>query len=272
MVKAIIEDLNKDYFGIFIDESKDVFHKKQMTLVLRYVNKEGKLIERFLGLVHGQCYDRASNMQGEINGLKTLILKDNSSAYYIHCFAHQLQLTLVVVAKKHDDKYGLEKLKRKISSVTYSHYLRVEFFYAVIDLQLSKLNNRFSEVNTDLLLGMTSLSPENYFTNYDKDKIMKLATYYPNDFSASKLEDLSFDLDNYIYYVREVNNAFSNLKGLGDHSIKLVETNMHKIWGLVYFLVKSILILPVATATMERTFSSMKFIKNDFRSRIVMIF
>lgn len=37
-------------------------------------------------------------MSGDVNGLKTLILKENSSAYFIHCFAHQLQLTLVAVA------------------------------------------------------------------------------------------------------------------------------------------------------------------------------
>nr|XP_016489292.1 PREDICTED: uncharacterized protein LOC107809212 [Nicotiana tabacum] len=40
-------------------------------------------------------------MQGEINGRKTSIMNDTPSAYCIHCFAHQLQLTLVVVAKKH---------------------------------------------------------------------------------------------------------------------------------------------------------------------------
>nr|XP_016440861.1 PREDICTED: zinc finger MYM-type protein 1-like [Nicotiana tabacum] len=50
--KAIIEDLNGDFFGILVDESKDVTHKEQMALVLRYVNKDGELIERFLGLVH----------------------------------------------------------------------------------------------------------------------------------------------------------------------------------------------------------------------------
>ncbi|XP_070020836.1 uncharacterized protein [Nicotiana sylvestris] len=51
-VKAIIENLNENFFGILVDESKDVSHKEQMALVLRYVNKEGELIERFLGLVH----------------------------------------------------------------------------------------------------------------------------------------------------------------------------------------------------------------------------
>ncbi|XP_060170619.1 uncharacterized protein LOC132601557 [Lycium barbarum] len=37
-VKAIIGDLNGDYFGILVDESKDISHKEQMTLVLQYVD------------------------------------------------------------------------------------------------------------------------------------------------------------------------------------------------------------------------------------------
>jgi hypothetical protein len=41
----------------------------------------------------------ASNMKGEVKGLKTLIMKDSPSACYVHCFAHQLQLVLVYVAK-----------------------------------------------------------------------------------------------------------------------------------------------------------------------------
>ncbi|KAM3236183.1 hypothetical protein P3L10_016220 [Capsicum annuum] len=40
-------------------------------------------------------------MKGEINDLKTLIMKDSPSVYYIHYFAHQLQLTLVAIAKKY---------------------------------------------------------------------------------------------------------------------------------------------------------------------------
>jgi hypothetical protein len=38
-------------------------------------------------------------MQGEFGVLKSLILKENPSSFYVHCFAHQLQLTLVVIAK-----------------------------------------------------------------------------------------------------------------------------------------------------------------------------
>lgn len=50
--------------------------------------------------VRRQCYDGASNMQGDINSLKMLIKKESKSAHSIHCFAHQLQLNLVTVSKK----------------------------------------------------------------------------------------------------------------------------------------------------------------------------
>ncbi|XP_049405477.1 uncharacterized protein LOC125868965 [Solanum stenotomum] len=127
-LKSIMEDLNGDYFALLVDESFDVSRKEQMAIVLRYVDKKGFVVEAFIGLVHvtdtsalslkktivnvlaqhslslsyvrGQGYDGASNMQGDINGLKMLIKKESKSAHSIHCFAHQLQLTLVAVSKK----------------------------------------------------------------------------------------------------------------------------------------------------------------------------
>ncbi|XP_075107160.1 uncharacterized protein LOC142180132 [Nicotiana tabacum] len=128
-VKAIIDDLGGDYFGILVDEFKNISYHEQMALALRYVDKKGQVNEPFIGLVRvgdtsvkslreaiyslllkhslslskicGQGYDGASNMQGKVNGLKALILEQTPSAYCIHYFAHQLQLTLVAVAKKY---------------------------------------------------------------------------------------------------------------------------------------------------------------------------
>jgi hypothetical protein len=50
--------------------------------------------------VRGQGYDGASNMRGEFNGFKSLIMRDNGTSYYVHCFAHQPQLVVVAVARK----------------------------------------------------------------------------------------------------------------------------------------------------------------------------
>ena len=59
--------------------------------------KHGLSMKKF----RGQGYDGASNEKGKLNGLRYLILQACSSVYYIHCFAHQLELVVVVVAQKH---------------------------------------------------------------------------------------------------------------------------------------------------------------------------
>ena len=59
-----------------------------------------------LSSIRGQGYDGASNMRGKFGGLRTLIQNENPSAYYVHCFAHQLQLALVACAKTHKDVSG----------------------------------------------------------------------------------------------------------------------------------------------------------------------
>ncbi|XP_023751773.2 uncharacterized protein LOC111900134 [Lactuca sativa] len=53
-------------------------------------------------------------MRGEFNGLKALILQENDMAFYVHCFAHQLQLVVVDVAKKYD---GVSDFFEQISLV-----------------------------------------------------------------------------------------------------------------------------------------------------------
>ncbi|CAN1120168.1 Zinc finger MYM-type protein 1 [Linum perenne] len=104
--KLITTDIGDDFFAILADESRDVSVKEQMGVILCYVDGKGDTkamslkiaIESMLmknGLsisrVRGQGYDGASNMKGQINGLKTLILEESPFAYYIHCFAHRLQ-------------------------------------------------------------------------------------------------------------------------------------------------------------------------------------
>ncbi|KAH9655588.1 TTF-type domain-containing protein [Citrus sinensis] len=141
----IIKEMGDVLFSIVIDESRDISTKEQMVVVLYYVDKNGYVVESFIGIEHvisttsislkeafdklfsrpglsmsrlrGQRYDGASNMQGEFNGLKTLILKDNKCAYFIHYFAHQFQLALISMAKKHEDVNSLFNLVAMLVNV-----------------------------------------------------------------------------------------------------------------------------------------------------------
>ncbi|KAL9680766.1 hypothetical protein QQ045_012545 [Rhodiola kirilowii] len=98
-----------------------------MAIILRFVDCKGLVRERFFKLVsvvdtcsqtlkdeisrilaqydlneenmRGQGYDGLSNMRGQFNGLQALFLKTCPYAYYVHCFAHRLQLALNDVAK-----------------------------------------------------------------------------------------------------------------------------------------------------------------------------
>ncbi|XP_039123284.1 zinc finger MYM-type protein 1-like [Dioscorea cayenensis subsp. rotundata] len=152
--RVIIDEIGDNHFSILLDESRDKSIKEQMAVIVRFVNKQGQVIERFLDVEHvvdtstpslkttldglfarcglsisrlrGQGYDGASNMKGQFNGLKTLILNENPFAFYVHCFAHQLQLAIVtmivnivgvsckrrdVLLQKHHDKI-VEKLEK----------------------------------------------------------------------------------------------------------------------------------------------------------------
>ncbi|KAL0015263.1 hypothetical protein SO802_002332 [Lithocarpus litseifolius] len=147
------------------------------------------------------------------------------------------------------------------------HHYRVELFYTVIDIQLQELNNRFSEANTDLLLCMACLNPSNSFVAFDKEKLIRLAKFYPSDFLGTDILALDSQLQNYIFDMRS-NNLFLELQGVSELAEKLVYTKKHETYPLVYLLVKLALTLLVATVTVERSFSAMKYIKNELRNRM----
>nr|GEW16674.1 hypothetical protein [Tanacetum cinerariifolium] len=95
--KHIQREVGDSYFCVMVDEARDESKEEQMAIVLRFVNKDRFIRERFLDLVHvydtmevtlkenlwkqlmnyefdiskirGQGYDEASNMRGEWNGL-----------------------------------------------------------------------------------------------------------------------------------------------------------------------------------------------------------
>ena len=114
---------------------------------------------------------------------------------------------------------------------------------------------------------MTCLNPSNLFCAFDKQKLIRLAKLYPSDFSESNLIALDIQLQNYIVDMQS-NNMFLELKGIDELARKIVEAQKDVTYPLVYLLVKLVLTLPVAIATVERSFSAMKYIKNQLRNRM----
>ena len=58
------------------------------------------------------------------------------------------------------------------------HRFHVDMFVSVIDRQLRELNDRFDEVNTELLSCMAAFSPLDSFAAYDQAKLVTLATKF----------------------------------------------------------------------------------------------
>ena len=164
--QAILEEIDHGVFGLLVDESADVSHKEQMGVVFRFVDKSEAIKERFIGVVHvketsslilksaidellarygmsitnvrGQGYDGASNMRGEFNGLRSLVARESSSAYYVHCFAHQLQLVVVAVAKKHFDIADFFDMISTLLNVVGASCKRQDMFREIQRAELEK--------------------------------------------------------------------------------------------------------------------------------------
>ncbi|XP_050385774.1 uncharacterized protein LOC126802222 [Argentina anserina] len=155
------------------------------------------------------------------------------------------------------------KSRRRAPKVTNMHRYKVELFTVVIDMQLQELNDHFTETTTELLFCMSCLSPANSFLAFNKEKLNRLAEFYPQDFSVVSLLALENELDTYISDMQS-SDLFTKLKGITELGEKMVQTQRDQVYLLVYLLITLSLILPVATTTVERALCAMKIIKSDF--------
>ena len=110
------------FIAILLDETSDVSNKSQLSSVVRLVTKSGQIVERFLGYTDvssdrtanriskhvlnimetygcgskliAQTYDGAAVMSGELNGTQAKVREVYPKVFFIHCFAHVLNLVL----------------------------------------------------------------------------------------------------------------------------------------------------------------------------------
>ncbi|CAG9832781.1 unnamed protein product [Diabrotica balteata] len=119
----IIDEIKQTRFNaIIVDETTDVTNFSQLSAIVRFVNKDGIVQERFLGFINvsedrtadalykivcellksindnnkliAQSYDGVAVMAGHLGSLQLKVRETYPSAIFIHWFAHKLNLFL----------------------------------------------------------------------------------------------------------------------------------------------------------------------------------
>ncbi|XP_076946653.1 uncharacterized protein LOC143618251 [Bidens hawaiensis] len=312
-----------------------------MAIILRFVDAKGMIRERFLDLVHvhdtlsatlktslfrqllhyefdvkkirwsiqvsSKRYDGASNMRGEWNGLQARVRKDCRYAYYVHCFAHRLQLALVYASRENIIVHNFFNQMVSIINVVCASSKRHDELQItqedevirLLELGEIKSGSGLNQVGTLQRAGDTRWRSHYVFTStFDKqfheldsrcndhtiellslsssldskkinvDEICLLVEkYYPEDFTEPERTHLRDQL--VVFNVEMTNNT--KLRGvscISDLCKYLVDTQKCETYYWVDRLIRLILTLPVSTATTERGFSAMKIFKNYFRNKM----
>ena len=161
-------------------------------------------------------------------------------------------------------RWGRSRLDGNL--ITQEHHYRVDTFLAALDAIITEMDHRFNEVSSEILVCFSCLDPKDSFSKFDVEKIARLTEIYDQDFSTIDRSNIRDQLETFILHMRRV-DLFKDCQDFSSLAMKMVEHERHIAFPLVYRLIELALLLPVATASVERAFSAMNIIKTDLRNR-----
>uniref|UniRef100_A0A0D3ECA3 TTF-type domain-containing protein n=1 Tax=Brassica oleracea var. oleracea TaxID=109376 RepID=A0A0D3ECA3_BRAOL len=297
--QAILEEIGHGVFGLLVDESADVSHKEQIGVVLRFVDKRGAIKERFIGVVHVKETSSLA-LKSAIDDLfarygisiKNVRGQGNDGASNMRVLEY-IQDEGVEDVKKHQ-AYGLLKYFHIFDCVFYLHLmLLILGFTANLSLVLQQKDQDI--LNAVSLVESTKRELQKLRDDGWELLMAKVASFckihdaeiliMEEDFVDRRRPRKRTNITNMHHYkvncfctvldlqIQESNDrftesSFKNVENLGDLSCLMVKTQKHIAHPLVYRLLKLVLTLPVATASVERCFSAMKLVKTAARNRI----
>ncbi|MCH89878.1 zinc finger MYM-type protein 1-like [Trifolium medium] len=115
------------------------------------------------------------------------------------------------------------------------------------------MDHRFSEGSNIVLDCFSCFDPKNSFSKFDVDKLARLADFYNANFSDDDRGTIREQLGTYVLQVKRHASVFT-CEDVQSLAMKMVQTEKHLIFSLVYKLIELTLILPVSTASVERAF------------------
>ena len=162
-------------------------------------------------------------------------------------------------------RWGRSRLDGNL--ITQEHHYHVDTFLAALDAIITEMDHRFNVVSSEILVCFSCLDPKDSFSKFDVEKIARLTEIYDQDFSTIDRSNIRDQLETFILHMRRV-DLFKDCQDFSSLAMKMVEHERHIAFPLVYRLIELALLLPVATASVERAFSAMNIIKTDLRNRM----
>ncbi|KAJ1296319.1 hypothetical protein BS78_01G291100 [Paspalum vaginatum] len=254
-IKKVLSKIGKEYKGgesLGAQTMLQVFKSFEFVFMLHLMNE-------IFGYTNDLCNALQRRDQDIVNAMDLLeftkveldVLRNSGWGEFLQNVTRFCEKHKVEVVDMNEKYIPMQRDKKFYKNAINYHRFHADMFLGVIDRQLVELNNRFDEVSTELLRCMASFSPAKNFKAFNVEQLVKLAGFYPHDFEFEEKVQLPFQLNRYIEDVRKDEN-FKNLKSLAELSMMLVKTEKVLRYDIVYKLLKLVLVLPVATAGVER--------------------
>ncbi|XP_066354932.1 uncharacterized protein [Miscanthus floridulus] len=232
--KAILTDLGDRPFAILVDEARDASIKEQMVVVLRYVNARGQVIERFLG-IHEVPNTSSSSLKNTLDEVLENIAEDTTNG---------------------DKRYVASGLLKQMETFEFVlvMFLMIRLLGKTNDLSQCLQKKDQNIIRAVGLIGTTLqlvseiiVEMNNRFAERSTQLLRCIACLDPRNSFAN------YDRSKILELFEIYKDDFSSyeLLRLGDQ--------------IDHFIA---LTLPVVTATVERAFSVMKFVKNELRNKM----
>jgi hypothetical protein len=161
-------------------------------------------------------------------------------------------------------------------SLTEKQHLKDSIYDPLHDTIIDELEKRFNgEGMKEIFAGLNAMSPRGGFAKFDVDKIVTFAEQYEDDFNlgvANARNDLKNDLKSWHRWMKrqDVSNLDerNNLTTIIEVTEFMAKSGDRDLHPKVFMLYERASTLPVTSVEIERSFSSMSYIKNCLRNRM----
>ncbi|KAF0748271.1 zinc finger MYM-type protein 1-like [Aphis craccivora] len=265
------------FVSIMADETSDCGHYEQFSIVIRcYDSNKNRPVEYFVGLLRlmstnsqsifdslnscvgnfgipwssviSVCFDGAAAMAGCYNGVQMKCREKNENIFYVHCYAHCLNLVLI-------DSIGHK------NRVLLDFFGTVQLIYAFLEgssTQHAVLEKVAKEVNTELVT-LKSLSTTRWTCRYEAVAAIKLnytalVKTLENIYEDTKLPDIRAKTKGIIKQMKSFNFIFSlnMMYAILKLIVKAKQLNLLSATSLITSLNTSKLSETVQSCTLEK--------------------